>query len=315
MAEFDIREEMFNRDFLQGFFTDYTVKGLSMTPLLQKQSLSDDTYTWIEEDMSVEKQIQLGRIHAPRKLAEGAKLEEIRVEGIHTKTGAVEKRGYMLTISNNLVKRQPTVARSILNRMGKLAYGLGRWIEESVWTTVKAEAIKNGITGMTAEPIIGANAKLQRGLVDYEMAYDSDEFNQELNTLIYKKEDLGDVRKQLNDNEVVTQNRLVDGWKNGRAFNYMDITHMRGNMFQAQGEILGFDRNIDFGTVYYGVEEGAYNPKVLTGMESFAPLINVTVQQPEEWMIPKETTIRMLASCGTSIETPHALMYDNNLSA
>lgn len=319
--EYDIREELFNRDFLQGYTNERVVRGLTMTPLLEKQVFSDDTFTWFEEDMSVEEAVKRGLQHNPRKLPEGAVMEEIRVEGFSEKHGTVEKRGFQITLSKNKLERKPEAARSILNRIGKLSYSLGRWVEGEVFNKVKSEAIKGGVTVSNSQdlaqapPILGESSQLSKALTSYELAYDLDDFDQELNTLIYHKRDLKGIRDQLNDNEIVTQNRLVEGWKNGKAFDYLDITHMKGNMFQNQDELIGFDRNVDFGTVYYTEEEGAYNPDVITGMEAFSPLVNVTVQPPDEYLMPKKYTIRMLTGVGVSIETPRALLYKNGLTS
>lgn len=315
MTEYDIREELFNRDFLQGFLNERIVKGLSFTPLIPKQELKADTFTAFQEDKSFEESVSSGSQHKGRLITEGAELEEIRVDGFSPKVGRISKRGYRITLSENILEREPTEARSILNRMARLSYGLGRWVEEVAWTTAKAEAIRGGVTNVTADPIIGVNAKPESGFIDYEMAYDLDDYTQELNTIIYHKSDLGALRKKLNDNEVVTQNRLIEGWKNGRAFDYMDITHMRGNMFQTQGEILGFDRNVDWGTMFYTKEKRGYKPSVKTGMEHFAPLLNVTVQPPESYDVTGKYVIRMLVGAGLNVESPQALLYDNNLSA
>jgi hypothetical protein len=315
MTEYDVREELFNRDFLQGFLNEKIVYGLTMTPLIPKQELKHDTFTSLQDDGSVEESIAQGSQHKPRLVAEGAVLEEIRVDGFTPKTGRISKRGYRITLSENILEREPTEARSILNRMGRLAYGLGRWVEEIVWTTMKAEAIAGGITNVSADPIVGANAKPESGIIDYQMAYDLDDYSQELNTMIYHKKDLGDFRKKLNDNEVVTQNRLVEGWKNGRAFDYLDVTHMKGNMFQAQDELIGFDRNLDWGTVFYTKEKRGYNPKVKTGMENFAPILNVTLQEPEPYDVYGNYVIRMLTGAGLAVDSPQALLYDNGLSS
>lgn len=313
--EYDVREEIFNRDFLQGFLNEKIVYGLTMTPLIPKQTLNHDTFTSFQEDKSVEESIAEGSQHKPRLIAEGAELEEIRVDGFSPKTGRISKRGYRITLSENFMEREPTEARSILNRMGRLAYGLGRWVEETVYLKMKAEAISGGITSVTADPILGDNAKPESGIIDYQMAYDLDDYTQELNTILMHKADLGGFRKKLNDNEVVTQNRLIEGWKNGRAFDYMDVTFMRANMFHTQGTILGFDRNVDWGTVYYTKEKRGYKPSVKTGMESFAPLLNVTVQEPESYDVYGNYVIRMLVGAGLDVQAPQALLYDDNLSA
>jgi len=315
MVEYDIREELFNRDFLQGFLNEKMIKGLRISPLIPKQELKHDTFTWFEYDKSEEEMISSGSMHKPRLIAEGAVLEEIRMDGFSPKTGRVSKRGYQFTLSENYMERDPTEARSILKKMGNLAYGLGRWVEEINWTGLKASAIAGGVTSTTAKPLIGDNGEPEKALIQYETDYDLDDFSQELNTLIYHKNDLAGLRMLLNDHEVVTQNRLVEGWKNGRAFDYLEITHMRGSMFQNQGEILGFDRTQEFATAYYVKGKRGYSPKVKTGMEHFAPIINVTVQEPESYDVYGEYTIRMFAGAGISVESPQMLFYKNGLTA
>lgn len=314
MTEYDVREALFNRDFLQGFLNEKMVYGLSMTPLIPKQELKHDTFTSFQDDGSVEESIAEGSQHKPRLVAEGAVLEEIRVDGFTPKIGRISKRGYRITLSENILERDPTEARSILNRMGRLSYGLGRWVEETVWLKLKAEAIAGGITNVSADPLIGADAKPESAIIDLEMEYDLDDYSQELNTIIMHKRDQGALRKKLNDNEVVTQNRLIEGWKNGRAYDYMDVTFMKGNMFQTQDELIGFDRNVDWGTVFYTKEKRGYNPKVKTGMEHFAPLMNVTLQAPEDYDVYGNYVIRMLTGAGLSVDSPQALLYHTRLS-
>lgn len=315
MVEYDIREELFNRDFLQGFFNEKAVKGLRISPLIPKEELKHDTFTWFEYDKSDEEAIQSGSMHKPRTIAEGAVLEEIRMDGFSPKTGRVTKKGYQFSLSENYLERDPTEARSILRKMGSLAYGLGRWVEEINWTGLKTAGIAGGVKPEGTQPLIGASGQPEKALVEYEMEYDLDDYTQELNTLIYHKKDLGGLRMLLNDHEVVTQNRLVEGWKNGRAFDYLDITHMRGCMFQNQGELLGFDRNADFATAYYVKGKRGYSPKVKTGMEHFAPIINVTVQEPESYDVYGEYTIRMFAGAGLSVESPQCIFYKNGLTS
>lgn len=316
MAEYDIREEMFNRDFLQGFLQKRAAKGLKFTPMMPRQVLDADTFTWIEEDMFVEEAIKKGKQHNPRLLPEGAMLEEIKMEGIHSETGKILKRGYSITIGKNLLNRDPTVARSLLNRMGKLSYGLARWIESVVYNNIKEAAIAKGVNDTVLgsyTPLVGVGGKFYDGLMDLEAAYDLDEYSQELNTILYHKGEFKDSKKQLNANEIITQNRIINGWQQGSNFDYMGINHCKSGMFQNAGEIIGFDRDIPFGTLYYGKEDGAYNPKVISGVEKFAPILNVTVKEPLSWEIPKEYTINMLASVGTAIDSPEVLMYSNKV--
>lgn len=117
--EFDINEVLFNRDYLQGLVSEYALKGLRMTPFFEPVSIDDDTFTWIKDDSNPEKAITAGQQHKPRLLAEGAQLEEIRLEGYSTETGTVTKFGYRLTISNNLLKRR-VVLGTLLDKIKNL---------------------------------------------------------------------------------------------------------------------------------------------------------------------------------------------------
>lgn len=312
--EFDINEVLFNRDYLQGLVSEYALKGLRMTPFFEPVRIDDDTFTWIKDDSNPEKAIATGQQHKPRLLAEGAQLEEIRLEGYSTETGTVTKFGYRLTISNNLLKRR-VVLGTLLDKIKKLAYGLGREIEEITYTAAKAKAISEGIYNPSlSKKLIGTQSSVHEALLDLQVAYDLDDYSQELDTLVMTKSDLAAVRKQLNANEIITQNRIIEGW-DARGFEYMDTTFMKSSMFQNNGELFGFDKNIPLGNIYYGVEDGAYNPSVVTGMEHIAPIINVTVQEPESWNVPKEYTIRMLASVGVGITSPQRILYSNDFTA
>ena len=110
--EFDINEVLFNRDYLQGLVSEYALKGLRMTPFFEPVSIDDDTFTWIKDDSNPEK-AQLPDNSTNQDLAEGAQLEEIRLEGYSTETGTT-KFGYRLTISNNLLKRRVVLGTSLI---------------------------------------------------------------------------------------------------------------------------------------------------------------------------------------------------------
>src|SRR5690606_31331343 len=185
--EFDINEVLFNRDYLQGLVSEYALKGLRMTPFFEPVSIDDDTFTWIKDDSNPEKAITAGQQHKPRLLAEGAQLEEIRLEGYSTETGTVTKFGYRLTISNNLLKRR-VVLGTLLDKIKKLAYGLGREIEEITYTAAKAKAISEGIYNPSlSKKLIGTGSSVHEALLDLQVAYDLDDYSQELDTLVMTK--------------------------------------------------------------------------------------------------------------------------------
>lgn len=78
------------------------------------------------------------------------------------------------------------------------------------------------------------------------------------------------------------------------------------------GTAIGFDITNPPAVVAYGIEEGAYNPKVTKGMEGYAPIINVKVKRVAD-EIPDITKIFMAAKYTIAVLEPNALMAQTGL--
>lgn len=315
--EFKIRDMLFNRDLLQGYVNREVVKGLSFLPFLEKEELNADTFTWIKDDMSVAEQFAQGKTHEPRILAEGAKLEEVTVEGQHAKTGTVIKKGYSIRLSENFIKSEPTAARSILKHIKALAYGLGIWAEQMTFNEILATAKAEGIYNPVANKIGTSTEDYISTLIDYQTQFYEVEDNQTMNTILYNNADHARIKKMLasTDAGMINRDTITDikNWSlPDTAFEFMGVKHIPGNKFHPQDTLIGFDNNNAPAVVYYGKERGAYSPDVMTGMEHFAPLINVTVQEPENYEMPKDYVIRMMMSIGVAVEKPSGILVDDD---
>ena len=320
MVEFDVNEAIFNRDFLQGFLNMRAIKGYTFVPAIPKMELDDDTFSYFEED-SVEEAVENEKIHRARRMPEGAMFEEISVTGFNEKHGTVHKKGFKLTVGENLLKRQPTRQRSLLNKMATQVIALCKEAENRTYNELVNTAKEKGLynvepeNGETIPDKIGENANLHRAALLSQAAYDLDVYSQELDFLMYNKYDFAEVRSQLNDNEVVTQNRQINGWQPGESasFDYAGITFMKGPKIQQPNTELGWDKSQDFGYLFYTKEKKGYDPDVVTGLEEFAPLINVTIEPPSDYDMPSQYVIRAMMGTGLAVESPHQLWYRDNI--
>lgn len=322
----NLNDYLFQRDFLQGYVNDYVSKGFKLAKFFTSQHTEADTFSQIKDEMTVDEAIASGRMHKPRPLVKNSDIEMIADEFYVTESNYIRSIGYGIEVDEKAVSRDPTRVYTIFNRISKLAYMIALGLEYECYNAMTTYA---GIRRGEGERLDGIGKLIGEGvdqktmtdtIVDYGVAFDIDDIaDQDLSYIIGRKDVLADIRKKLNDNEIVVNNDYtkIHGWTPDTYFNYAGINFNLGSKAMKSDEVFGVGVNAKLGTIFYGTEKEAFNPKISIGegANAYAPYINVTLEEPKRKEMKDVWTIRMKANAGISIDNPKSLLYDNEIKA
>lgn len=285
--------------FLQTRFTRFVSKGLKIAPLLNRDQTDADLYEYFVEEKTAEEAVQDGDIKRMRQLADGSELDIIRDTDIQGKTKRVTTRGFKYAVTPAKLKRNPY---SILRIMQRHSYVAGREVELDVVNT-----LMSGAGAPTIDLNDGGWAtsnKIDLDLEDMQEAFYDDSLPNVLNQFCYNKTNLKQVKRMK---------RALEGtggdteFRDNLSMDWMGANHAYGGFQQTLNKVIGFDKEVPPGTVAWGTEEGAFNPDVLQGMETYAPFINVMVKEVTD-ELPKKTIFFMLVRATTVVEERKGLL-------
>lgn len=295
-------EEIFTPEFIQTRMTVFMAKGLRIVPFLNQDRVpSMSNYTYFYEDQTAEADITDGTMAEAQRVAPGAELIPVRSSELSSNSLPVEIRGYKLKVENSKLQQN---GQSVMRFIERLAYGLGRSVEEDAYTQLAAKAAAS--TATLVDGNWDDSTGVGQDVIRMQEAFQDDSLPDELNAIFYESVNHRELREYLdanNDQDVI--------YNNQNDLSYKGARHIYGGKNMVHGTALGFDLRTPPATVAFGVVEGASSPSVLEGMEGYAPIINVKVSESDE--LYKSTIIEMAVETAVAVENAAALLKQTGL--
>lgn len=292
---------LFNRNDVQGLVTEHVVKNLRLVPYLDMHNSGDaEEFIFDTIDKTAEEDIASKIMSTPVPRALGGKLDIVRMSGMTPNAQPLLMSGYTYEVETNKIKKRPYSVEYFLKRM---AYGIGRALEYDA----HAKCIAKASADIAAiDNTWDKSTEIDMDLIDMKAAFRDESLPDTLTGLFYDSTNHTELQKFIRNQEGSASGYIED------SFNWLGITHAYSGSMATHGTAIGFDITNPPAVVAYGIEEGAYNPKVTKGMEGYAPIINVKVKRVAD-EIPDITKIFMAAKYTIAVLEPNALMAQTGL--
>jgi hypothetical protein len=301
MADARDNFSLHNQNDVQGLVTEHVAKGLIITPFLEQRMTGADNYVWTTEDMTAEEAIDAGILDMPDVRTPGSELKIVRGTGVSPNAKPLMQAGFKYICETDRLERQPyTIEREIR----QYSYAISKMIEMDA-TTVLSNKAAAGTASLT-DGVWSTSSSINADLIKMRSAFRDDSLPDRLTGLFYDAD---------NFEELQLFKDALDGGNNNYTEDmipWKGIQHRYGGSEMTHGTAIGFDLNNPPAVIAYGVEEGAFNPSVLEGIEGYAPIINVKIKKIDD-EIPRKTEIYMAAKYAIAVEEPKALMAQTGL--
>lgn len=292
------KEALMKPEFIQPYVAEQVASGFTVTKWLRARPSNGRTVIFYQKTKTVEEAITDGTQKLPNKIADGSELREIRTSGLNAQAQPVEMRGYKLIVSNDMLDEN---LEGIVDFIGELGYGIGRELEKDAVGQLQQKALVTNAT--LGSGVWSASTTIDLDVMAMQSAYKDYSQRNRLDKLFCHDTNLQEARTFVRGQlyQEVPEEPTVQGTQ-----------LMDGGIHATEGYALGFDSRLPPATVYYGTEQGAFNPKLQEGMESFAPLINVKVKEVKD-EIPSRTEIYMAAKSTVAVTNPKSVLYQSGL--
>lgn len=288
--ESTIADRLFNRDFIQTRMTQIIASNMNVTKFTDRQQIGDDVanYVYFEEKETPEEDRASGKTKAPQKIAPGAELQIVRMSDLKATPAPLETRGFKLILEAAKLKQN---GQSVLRFMQRMAYNMAYELEgDSIAAFGQGTA-----TPATISTAWSTSTNINKDLRAMDAAYLDDSLALSANTKLMDK---------TNYTELCDFKEDTEGKNYGfPSFSEGDQQYVYGGGRMTHGTILNFDRNTPLATTAYAVNPRAFNPKVMKGMEDFAPYINVKVKEVYD-EDPEKLIIFMRMTTTSVLEEP-----------
>lgn len=292
------KDALMRSEFLQPYISEAVATGFTITKYIKARPADARNVIFYQKTKTVEEAIGDGTQKLPSKVADGASLREIRTSGLNAKAQPVEMRGYKLVVDNDMLKEN---LEGILDFIAELGYGIGRQIEYDVVSQLKNKALAD--TATLGNGTWNSSTTVDLDVMAMQSSYKDYSRPNRLDKLFLNDTNLQEARSFVRGKfyQEVPEEPSVQGTQ-----------LMDGGLHMTEGYALGFDSRLPPATVYYGTEDGAFNPKLQQGMENFSPLINVKVKNIND-EIPGRTEVYMAAKNTVAVTNPKAVLYQSGL--
>jgi hypothetical protein len=302
MADSRDNFSLFNQDDVQGLVTEHVAKGLVLTPYLEMRTTGADNYVWTVEDYTAQAAIDAGILDLPDVRAPGSELKMVRGTGVSPKAKPLMMTGFKYLCETDRIEKQPYTVERELRRF---AYAIGKQVETDAITVLSAKAAAG--TASVNDGTWASSSKIDEDVIEMQAEFFDDSLPDQLSISFYDATNFQELKKFIR-----AQEGAGAGFEDARSFDWLGTRHVYGGSGMSHGTSYGFDMANPPAVVAYGVEEGAFNPSVLNGMEGYAPIINVKIKDISD-EIPRKTEIYMAAKYAVAVEEPNALQKQTGL--